>query len=190
MSLLHNSLLTRDCLRVEATCLSAVQGRPGPPFRVSCACVRKLLSHIPQSGLADLELAKTPASPLVLLCLSAVPPQHFASCYLDGPRGYLDMVQPPQCALSVDEVGGCQLVQGLQGHGRTVSTAPNDRSASCCFCLAAQFSFVHKNGQGLFSCHKQHGSIGKAFCSLIPYQLEHETLGQKSQSSEGVLCPC
>lgn len=113
--------------------------------------LRKLLPHVHQSGLTDLELAKTLASPLLSLCCLPSLSQYSTGRYLDGPRGYLDMVQPPQSALSVDEVGGCQLVQSLQGHGRAVPTAPNYRCTSCCLCLAAQFPLVHKNGEGLFS---------------------------------------
>lgn len=103
--------------------------------------------------------------------LSACPPaplQYPPGCYLDGPCGYLDVVQPAQCALSVDEVGGCQLMQGLEGHGRAVPTGADDGGTSCCLCLPAQFPLIHKNGQGLFSYSKQHGLIDEAFRSLIP----------------------
>lgn len=59
--------------------------------------------------------------------------------YLDGGRGDLDVVQPAQGAVPVDEVGGCQLVQGLQRHRRAVGAgvAP--------FRPLAQLPFVHKN---------------------------------------------
>lgn len=66
------SLLAGDCLTVEATWLFAVQvktwviGTVVPNFR-------KLLSHVHQSGLTGLELAKTLGSLLVSLCLSAPP---------------------------------------------------------------------------------------------------------------------
>lgn len=95
--------------------------------------------------------------------------QYLSGRYLDGPCGYLDVVQPAQRALSVDEVGGCQLMQGLEGHGRAVPTAADDGGTSCCLCLPAQFPLIHKNGQGLFSYRKQRGFIDEAFCSLIPY---------------------
>lgn len=82
-----------------------------------------------------------------------------AGCYLDGPCGYLDMVQPAQCALSVNEVGGRQLVQGFQGHSRAVPSTPNYSGTSWCFCLSAQLPLVHKNGQGLFSYNKNSSSL-------------------------------
>ena len=41
--------------------------------------------------------------------------------YLDGSGGDLDVVQLAQRALSVDEVGGSQLVQGLQSDGRAIA---------------------------------------------------------------------
>ncbi|TNN58305.1 hypothetical protein EYF80_031488 [Liparis tanakae] len=41
--------------------------------------------------------------------------------YLDGSRGDLDVVQLAQSALSVDEVGGGQLVQSFQSHGGGVT---------------------------------------------------------------------
>lgn len=65
--------------------------------------------------------------------------------YLDGGRGDLDVVEPAQRALPVDEVGGCQLVQGLQRDPRAVPSPPGR------LCPPAQLALVHKNGQGLLS---------------------------------------
>lgn len=140
-------------------------------YSAGCAFVGKLTSHLSQLGLADLELFMTLATSLVSRCLSPTPlSQNLSDHYLDGPCGYLDMVQPSQRTLSVDEVGGCQLMQGLQGHGRAVPTASDYWGTSCCLCLSAQFPLVHKNGQGLFSYSEQCVFIGEAFCSLIPSQ--------------------
>lgn len=65
--------------------------------------------------------------------------------YLDGGGGDLDVVQAPQGAVPVDEVGGCQLVQRLQRHRRAVG------AHLAAFRPLAQLPFVHKNGEGLLS---------------------------------------
>lgn len=62
-----------------------------------------------------------------------LPCQVLAGCYLYGPCGYLDVVKSAQCALSVNEVGGRQLVQGFQRHCRAVPSAPNYGDTSWCF---------------------------------------------------------
>lgn len=83
--------------------------------------------------------------------------------YLDGGRGDLDVVEPTQGAFPVDEVGGCQLVQGLQRDPRAVPGSPGR------LCPPAQLALVHKNGQGLFSWGGgTHDAFGGLLGSPIP----------------------
>lgn len=57
--------------------------------------------------------------------------------YLDGSGGDLDVVQLVEGALPVDEVGGRQLVQSLQGHSGAVGFAH--------FRCPTQLPLVHKD---------------------------------------------
>lgn len=59
--------------------------------------------------------------------------------YLDGVGGNLDVVQLAQCALSVDEVGGGQLVEGLQSDGRAIAGVVAQLG------FLAQLPFVHED---------------------------------------------
>jgi len=77
------------------------------------------------------------------------------SRYLDGGGGDLDVVQLAQGALSVNEVGGGQLVQGLQGDGRGVAQVIAHLG------FLAQLPFVHKYCQSLFSCRTAMGVKGE-----------------------------
>ena len=65
--------------------------------------------------------------------------------YLNSGGGYLQVVQPPQGALSVSEVGSSQLVQQLQRHHRAVQTSCSSRIR-----LPVQLLLVQEDGQGLF----------------------------------------
>ena len=56
--------------------------------------------------------------------------------HLDGSGGDLEVVQFAQCALSVYEVGGSQLVERLQSHSRAVRVGQ--------VCCPAQPPLVYK----------------------------------------------
>jgi len=63
--------------------------------------------------------------------------------YLDGSGGNLEVVQSPQGALSIREVGRGQLMEQLQRHHRAVAATLR---------LLVQLLLVQENGQGLLSC--------------------------------------
>lgn len=81
--------------------------------------------------------------------------------YPYGGGGDLEVVQPAQGALPVGEVGGSQLVEGLQGHcprrvwapaAATASLGPRGRGR-----LLAELPLVHKYGQRLLPCRQSGG---------------------------------
>lgn len=76
--------------------------------------------------------------------------------YLDGSCCYLDVMEAPQSALSVNEVRGCQLVQGFQGD---CGIAPTTSCQAASFRFPTELALVHKNGQGLFSCKGMRHSV-------------------------------
>jgi len=65
--------------------------------------------------------------------------------YLDGSGSNLDVMQFSQSTLSVYEIGGSQLVQGLQSHSRAVTCVVTR------LCFLTQLPLVHKYSQSLLS---------------------------------------
>lgn len=59
--------------------------------------------------------------------------------HLNGSGRDLDVVKPPQGAVPVDEIGGGELVQRLQGDRRAVG------AGIATFRSSAQLPLVHKN---------------------------------------------
>lgn len=80
------------------------------------------------------------------------------------------MVEFPQCAVSVDEVGGGKLMEGLecQRRGRAVGGSPARLPP-------AQLPLIHENGQGLLPCPRSRQKA-LAQAELINWLLISSTL--------------
>lgn len=52
----------------------------------------------------------------------------------------------PECAVSVDEIGCCQLVEGFEGQRTGCSVG-----GGAILLTSAKLAFVHENGQGLLA---------------------------------------
>lgn len=87
------------------------------------------------------------------LCCSAVvlrtcPPKSTLYPYLDCSSWYLDLMEPPHGAITVNKVGWCKLVQSFN----TLSGIP---------WLPVEATFVHVHGQGLLPCIRKERRSGR-----------------------------
>lgn len=66
--------------------------------------------------------------------------------YLNGGRGDLEVMELPKRAVSVNEIGGGQLVESFKGQ-RTSRTV----GGTSVLLTSAELAFVHENRQGLLA---------------------------------------
>lgn len=66
--------------------------------------------------------------------------------YLNGGGGDLEVMELPERAVSVDEIGCSQLVEGFEGQRTSCSVG-----GTTILLTSAKLAFVHENGQGLLA---------------------------------------
>lgn len=66
--------------------------------------------------------------------------------YLNGGGGDLEVMELPERAVSVDEIGCSQLVEGFEGQRTSCSVG-----GTAILLTSAKLAFVHENGQGLLA---------------------------------------
>lgn len=90
--------------------------------------------------------------------------------YLNGGGGDLEVMELPERAVSVDEIGCSQLVEGFKGQ-RTSCTI----GGTVILLTSAKLAFVDENGQGLLAWSKARQKWSSQLEKLInPNHLQHE----------------
>ncbi len=90
--------------------------------------------------------------------------------YLNGGGGDLEVMELPERAVSVDEIGCCQLVEGFEGQRTGCSVG-----GGAILLTSAKLAFVHENGQGLLAWSKARQKWSSQLEKLInPNHLQHE----------------